>query len=135
MTTAIGGIAEMYAAIYFVKRKYIVSRPLFDNARYDLLIDNGRKILKVQVKSRKSKNGRVVIELYSSHGKQRGHRNYKNGDFDLLFIYVPELHRAAIISWIEIMRAGVKTKLTLLLDADKSQKNSFSKYEIILPKI
>jgi len=49
-TTFRGDVAEMMAAAELVRRGYIVSRPLTNGAPYDLLVDDGRAVLKVQVK-------------------------------------------------------------------------------------
>ncbi len=46
-----GYILELELALECMKRGAEVSLPIGDNAHYDLLVDNGKKILKVQVKS------------------------------------------------------------------------------------
>ena len=30
---------------------YLISKPLFDNARYDFILDTGEKLLRIQVKT------------------------------------------------------------------------------------
>ncbi len=47
----IGYILELEMAIACMKRGAEVSQPIGDNAHYDLLVDNGKTILRVQVKS------------------------------------------------------------------------------------
>ncbi len=46
-----GYILELELALECMKRGANVSQPIGDNAHYDLLVDNGNVILKVQVKS------------------------------------------------------------------------------------
>ncbi len=63
-----GDVAEMMAVAELVRRGYIVSRPLTNGAAYDLLVDDGRNVLKVQVKrtSIDRENDSVRIQLSSS---------------------------------------------------------------------
>jgi hypothetical protein len=67
-TTFRGDVAEMMAAAELVRRGYIVSRPLTNGAPYDLLVDDGRAVLKVQVKRTclDRENESVRIQLSSS---------------------------------------------------------------------
>ena len=46
-----GNIGMAYAIAYYTKLGYVVSIPLTDSQDYDLIIDTGIKLLKVQVKT------------------------------------------------------------------------------------
>lgn len=55
------------AAAELVKRGYIVARPLTNGAAYDLLVDTGSRVVKVQVKrASRLANGSFRIKLTSS---------------------------------------------------------------------
>lgn len=45
-----GSVAHALCTAYCASQGYIVSQPLFDNASYDLIIDNGSSLQKVQCK-------------------------------------------------------------------------------------
>ena len=45
-----GSIAELTVIIEALKRGYIVSSPISHNSHYDLIIDDGKKILRCQIK-------------------------------------------------------------------------------------
>jgi len=65
---------------------YIVSKPTLDSSKYDAIIDNGERLVKVQIKSRtkmrsKSKNASPMITL-------TGSKNYIKDDFDYYALYV-----------------------------------------------
>lgn len=47
----IGNIGEILAIAYLVKKGYYVSIPYGDNARYDLIVDDGIKLHRIQVKT------------------------------------------------------------------------------------
>ena len=62
--TAQGTIGVGIAIGYYSSHGYIVSVPLTDIQKYDLLIDNGDGIKKVQVKTaRRRINGKYEVEL------------------------------------------------------------------------
>ena len=66
-TTFRGDVAELMTAAELVRRGYIVSRPLTNGAAYDLLVDLGENIVKIQVKrASRTKTGAVRIVLSSS---------------------------------------------------------------------
>lgn len=63
-TTQRGDVAELMAAAELVRRGYLVSRPLTNGAPYDLLVDTGPKIFRVQIKRAfPSETGTVRIKL------------------------------------------------------------------------
>lgn len=66
-TTFKGDVAELIAASELVKRGYVVSKPLTNGAPYDLLVDAGGSIRKVQIKRiSRTKTGAARIKLTSS---------------------------------------------------------------------
>ena len=66
-TTYRGDVAELMAASELVRRGYVVSRPMTNGAAYDLLVDTGISIQKVQVKRAwRHKNGTIRVNLSSS---------------------------------------------------------------------
>lgn len=46
-----GAITEQKCFLKCIEQGWIVSKPLFDNARYDFIVDTGTKLLRVQVKT------------------------------------------------------------------------------------
>jgi hypothetical protein len=77
----------------------IVSMPTTEE-RYDLLLDDGKRIYRVQVKytSRQVANGSVELDLRKetrSNGKKRA---YSAKEIDLVLVYVPQIDG---ILWLE----------------------------------
>lgn len=65
---------------------YIVSKPTLDASKYDAIIDNGERLIKVQIKSRmpisgRSKNATPAISLIGS-------KKYIHSDFDYYALYM-----------------------------------------------
>jgi hypothetical protein len=63
----------------------LVSKPWGESSRYDLIVDNGRRLLRVQVKSshRAGKDG-----AYTFHAYGHAMRPYDASEIDLLAAYV-----------------------------------------------
>lgn len=65
---------------------YNVSKPMLDASRYDLIVDNVKELLRVQVKYRtlkEEKKGNPKIRVASSTN-----RPYKASDVDVIAIYL-----------------------------------------------
>jgi hypothetical protein len=73
-----------------------VSKPVFEGARYDYIIEHGGKLYRAQVKyadgRHKSTNGAVVLNLRKQIKKNRNH-TYDENEIDVLLVYVPKLDR------------------------------------------
>jgi len=83
------GVAQAIA--YYTGKGYIVSYPLTDAARYDLLVDDGKRIQRVQVKTTNytTAYGIYVATLTTSGGNRSGSGKVKYispKECDLVFI-------------------------------------------------
>ncbi len=85
-----GSVAVGAAISYFSSRGITVLLPIADCDIYDLAIDDGN-IKKIQCKytDDKETNGRYNVDLrtFGGYRNKTYYLKYKNGDFDLLFIY------------------------------------------------
>lgn len=78
-TKDIGILSELKVITELVSMGYIVSQPYGDNAPYDFIIDNGDKIIKVQVKTaQERKDGSLIISLVKREGSKRLKRKAYN---------------------------------------------------------
>jgi len=84
-----GTVSELLIASYFVQKGYIVSKPINDFGEYDLVIDDGTRLIRVQSKTiywDNSKN-RYLISCVTSHirgNSRRTNKKYSESSFDLL---------------------------------------------------
>ena len=95
-----GEVAEMMAVAELVRRGYIVSRLLTNGAAYELLVDDGRSVLKVQVKrtSVDRENDSVRIQLSSSkYHRGRAGVSYE-GRVDLILAVDCEANAFYVVS-------------------------------------
>lgn len=73
----IGNIGEHIAIVELLKANVIVSRPLGDNARYDLILDINKNIFTCQVKSTNSATNKLAEFSLSSSQAHRGNGKLK----------------------------------------------------------
>lgn len=74
-----GALTEQKCFLKCIEQGYIVSKPLFDNARYDFILDTGNKILKIQVKSSRWNETKTGFSFngYSQHSTGKGNKRMK----------------------------------------------------------
>ena len=82
-TVHMGDVGEMFAAAELLRRGYKVSRPLSNGIPYDLIIDTAERLLRVQVKRAREKEGRIKCKLSSTAG---GTYSLYAGKVDLLIV-------------------------------------------------
>lgn len=114
------GDAGVGSAIqYFTGLGYTVCIPLTDSQDYDLIVDNGSKLDRVQVKttSYKEVSGNFSVSLTVKGGNRSGTGKIKKiniDSIDSLFILTPENRY-----YIPILDIGVKSGITLYNFYDK----------------
>lgn len=89
-----GETALLKIALRATEKGIIVSRPIVEGTRYDLIFDINKTLQKVQIKwcDTKAGNGAVGINLFKSdrRSSQRRKIEYTEDDFDLLLVYLPK---------------------------------------------
>lgn len=70
-TKAVGDRAEAMVIAALICHGYLVSIPFGENHRYDLIADDGEKLLRIQVKSGRFRNGIIAYSCSSSHQHRR----------------------------------------------------------------
>lgn len=73
-----------------VENGYAPSIPFGNNQRYDLVLDDGRQLLRVQCKTAWIQDGCVTFQTASKNGFTGKRRDYK-GQIDLFLVYCPKL--------------------------------------------
>lgn len=75
-----GDMGMCYAIAYYSKLGWTISIPVTDSQDYDLIVDTGTKLLKVQVKTTTqiSEHGIYIVSLKTCEGNKSGHTHYYN---------------------------------------------------------
>lgn len=98
-TKQVGDIAETAIILRALQRGWSVSKPVGENQRYDLIIDDGKVLRKVQCKSAKLKDKiiRAAISRISRDGDGFVRQNYMANEIDAFAIYCPDLNECYLI--------------------------------------
>jgi hypothetical protein len=87
-----GNISELRVLTYLAESGFVVSIPYGDNCAYDLIVDNGNRLIRIQVKTGRLRNGTIVFNT-SRTIRNRGNnfvvKGYEN-EVDTFAIYCPE---------------------------------------------
>jgi len=83
-----GDIAVAQAIATFTKINYDVSIPMTESAAYDLIIDTGLELKRVQVKY----CGGLEVDLRNIHSNSKGYvvKKLKEDSFDWLYVYTKD---------------------------------------------
>lgn len=92
-TVSIGDYGEALAVVNFLKKGAIVSKPLSNNARYDLIVEIEHKIYRVQVKATNSiKEGKMEFATKTTNYTKGTWKSvsYSGREVDMFFLYCVE---------------------------------------------
>ena len=95
-TKSIGELSEAILLGRLLKRFVSVSIPFGNNQRYDLIVDDGKHLLKVQCKTGILKN-RVVSFRVCNHAGGHDRKDYK-GQIDYFAVYCPQIEKSYLVS-------------------------------------
>ena len=96
-----GDIGEARAIYEYTKMGYVVARTIFDSAKYDLILDDGVSLKRVQVKTTRCKKKytnkkwnatgyNVLLGTTGGNRKINTYRNRNDDDYDILFVLTEE---------------------------------------------
>ena len=82
-TKSVGALTALRFAYECGRRGAIVSEPIGDNSRYDFIVDSGKQLFRVQVKSSTAKPKSPGVFTFNGTRKlQQGSERYKEGELD-----------------------------------------------------
>ena len=123
-------IAESAVVTELLKHGFTVLKPYGDRLPYDVAITDGKKLIRIQVKSAWLSKGcnRYVIDVRQTKtNRKRMLRKYYDGnDFDFAIVYIQDLNDFFVLP-IGIFR---KYKSTLTLAEMKGVKMTFNRMSV-----
>lgn len=75
-----GALTEQRCFIKCIEMGFTVSKPIFDNARYDFILDTGKNLLRIQVKTshwKDEEKSAFTFNCYSQHSLSNGNKVMK----------------------------------------------------------
>ncbi|HEY1978381.1 MAG TPA: group I intron-associated PD-(D/E)XK endonuclease [Candidatus Baltobacteraceae bacterium] len=96
-TKRVGDLSEVIVLYAFVTMGYQVSVPWGENNRYDLILERGNTLLRIQVKTGRLRMGSIWFNAYSSHAHRNGAQRSYRGDADYFGVYCPDVQRVFLV--------------------------------------
>lgn len=121
-----GDESEAVVVSELMKLGYSVSIPFGDNDRYDLIVDDGNKLQKVQVKTANYKEDKIQFNCYSDTYKNgnRELNHYSEEEIDAYVVYCSETEDCF---WVDVEDAP-KTKMMIRFSEGYENANSYEDY-------
>jgi hypothetical protein len=94
-----GAVAEARIAAAAVELALTVLRPLCEGRRYDLVLDLGPALLRVQCKLARRERGVLVVGLQTNRCTPRGYLStgYTSAEVDVIAAFSPELGESFLV--------------------------------------
>lgn len=82
-----GALTEQKCFVKCLEMGFNISKPIFDNARYDFILDTGERLLKIQIKTSHwtdEGHNSFAFNCYSQHSTGNGNKRmkYTNKEID-----------------------------------------------------
>jgi PD-(D/E)XK endonuclease len=94
-----GAVAEAEVIAAATRLGFVVSRPISDGARYDLILGRAERLHRVQVKTATLEGEVIGVRLRTCRYTARGyvHTVYEPGEIDLVIAYCAELDECYVL--------------------------------------
>lgn len=117
-TTTIGRITEARVLTDLAASGHFVLLPFGDGCRYDLAVDLGGRILRIQCKTGVLRGGAVVFRTYGV-GRNGEKSHYVEGEIDFFAVFCPETEQVYYIPAEEAGDTSVSLRVTLPRNGQK----------------
>jgi hypothetical protein len=131
-TKAIGDLSELEVARALARAGYLVSKPLGDSYRYDLIIDDGDVLSRVQVKTGRLRGAVIKFACSSSHSHRGGvsSRSYR-GEVEYFAVYCPDTDKVYLLPESEGSRTSAHLRVAAPRNSQSKRVKWASQYELL----
>lgn len=128
-----GNLTEARILAAFVAAGYLVSVPFGSGHKYDFVVDNSKRLLRVQCKTGRVKNGSLLFNAYSQSGNGSVKMSYK-GLADLFAVLNPEDDRVYLVPVEDVGVTDVSLRLKPTLNG-QSQRVRWAELYLLRPLV
>lgn len=129
-TKAIGDQSELEVAVRLARAGFIVSKPLGDSHRYDLIIDDGETLSRVQVKTGRLIAGSVTVHCYSTHVHRGGTMRSYRGQIEYLGVFCPQTGDAYLVPESELVDSTMHLRVAPTVNRQDRHIRWASRYKL-----
>ena len=127
-----GAMAEAAVTAAAVELGFVVLRPVVEGRRYDLVVDTGLRLLRVQCKWARRRRDVVAVHLVSCRHTPHGYvrTTYGSEEIDGVAVYCPDLRRCYYIPIaVAAGRVGLHLRLSRAANNQRTAISFASEYE------
>lgn len=132
-TKATGDRSEAAVLAALSQRGYLISIPFGENHRYDLIADDGERLLRIQVKTGRLRNGVIAFRCCSTHQHRRNGPTASRayfGEIDYLAVYCPQNQKVYLVPESELVRTAGHLRLAPTVNGQVRNIRWASAYEL-----
>lgn len=129
-TKTIGERSEAIVLATFLRAGKVVLQPFGDNQRYDFVLDEGGKFIRVQVKTVHLKAGYLCGYTCSSSYHRGGKKRLYHGEADIFALYSPDTDKVYMVP-VNDVGACINLRLTPAKNGQKSRVRLAKDYEFV----
>ena len=132
-TKSIGDRSEAMVIASLVCHGYLVSIPFGENHRYDLIADDGHRLLRIQVKTCRLKDGVVNYACSSTHQHRRSGPTANHpyfGQIEYLAVYCPGNGKVYLVPESELVSTRAHLRLAPCLNRQNRKIRWAAEYEL-----
>jgi hypothetical protein len=129
-TKAIGDLSELIVATALARAGYYVSKPIADSYRYDLVIDDGERLFRVQVKTGRLRGGSIHVACYSSHSHRGGKQRSYRGEIDYIGVFCPQTGDVYLVPESDIVDTAMHLRVAPTINRQDKHIRWASKYKL-----
>lgn len=125
-TQLTGALTEQKCFVKCIEMGYSISKPLFDNERYDFILDTGKSLLKIQIKTshwKDAEKSSFIFNCYSQHATSTGYKRMKYTKNEIDFFMT---ERDGIFYLYPAPEVGIKEKTLRVLPTKSGQTKNIS---------
>lgn len=128
-----GNLTEAGILAAFVAAGYLVSVPFGSGHKYDFVVDDSKRLLRVQCKTGRVKNGVLLFNAYSQSGNGAVKMSYR-GLADLFAVLNPEDDKVYLVPVEEVGGTDVSLRLGPTLNR-QSQRVRWAELYLLRPLV
>ncbi|HTD33005.1 MAG TPA: group I intron-associated PD-(D/E)XK endonuclease [Candidatus Elarobacter sp.] len=111
-TKKIGDVSEAHVIAAFTRLGFKVLLPFGEDHRYDLVIDDGDRLSRVQVKTGRVRGGVIQFHCASTHAHRGGTTRPYFGQIEYLAVYCPEVGKVYVLPEKELTATNAHLRLS-----------------------
>lgn len=123
-STIKGDLAQLKVETAALEKGYVISRPA-TACRYDLIVDDGQKLWRVQVKYANGKSSNTknsVVASLNYTDRNRKEHCYTADQIDAMAIYVPQVDK---VLWLSADKVCGKSKFQIKINGRKGRLSNW----------